>query len=334
MAERPRETIVEARGVRREYPLRRGIVRILRRQPRETLRAVDDVSLRIVRGETLALVGESGCGKSTFGRLLLQLEKPTGGEIIYDGLLAGSNGGIRRKAQIIFQDPYSSLNPRKTVRSTLEDVLSVHNLCPRAEQTQRVDELLSRVGLSAELGDRRPHQLSGGQRQRVGIARALAVDPEFVVADEAVSALDVSVQAQVLNLLVKLQEELHLTYLFISHNLGVVRHVSQRVAVMYLGRIVEEAPTRELFKRPLHPYTQALLEAVPSLDPDVVTETVAVEGDLPNAIDPPSGCHFHPRCPAVMDVCRREYPAHRTVSAGRVVACHLYEGPSPTPLTD
>jgi oligopeptide/dipeptide ABC transporter ATP-binding protein len=334
MAERPRETIVEARGVRREYPLRRGIVRILRRQPRETLRAVDDVSLRIVRGETLGLVGESGCGKSTFGRLLLQLEKPTGGEIIYDGLLAGSKGGIRRKVQIIFQDPYSSLNPRKTVRSTLEEVLSVHNLCPRAERTQRVDELLSRVGLSAELGDRRPHQLSGGQRQRAMIALALACRPALVIADEPTTALDVSVQAQVLNLLVKLQEELHLTYLFISHNLGVVRHVSQRVAVMYLGRIVEEAPTGELFERPLHPYTQALLEAVPSLDPDVVTETVAVEGDLPNAIDPPSGCHFHPRCPAVMDVCRREYPALRTVSAGRVVACHLYEGEPLTPLTD
>jgi oligopeptide/dipeptide ABC transporter ATP-binding protein len=330
VAERPGETIVEARGVRREYPLRRGFVRMLRRQPRETLRAVDDVSLRIVRGETLGLVGESGCGKSTFGRLLLQLEKPTGGEIDYAGLLAGSGGSIRRKAQIIFQDPYSSLNPRKTVRSTLQEVLAVHNLCPPQERAARVDELLSLVGLSAEYGERRPHQLSGGQRQRVGIARALAVDPEFIVADEAVSALDVSVQAQVLNLLVKLQEELHLTYLFISHNLGVVRHVSQRVAVMYLGRIVEEAPTQELFERPLHPYTQALLEAVPSLDPDVVTEAVAVEGDLPNAIDPPSGCHFHPRCPAAMDICRSVYPPLRTVAAGRTVACHLYEA-SPGP---
>jgi oligopeptide/dipeptide ABC transporter ATP-binding protein len=327
------EAIVETRNLSKEYVLHGGILRRLRRLPPETLRAVDDVSLRILRGETVGLVGESGCGKSTFGRLLLQLEAPTGGEIRYEGLLANGNGAralndgprLRRKVQIIFQDPYSSLNPRKTVRATLQEVLSVHKLCRPEERRERVDELLERVGLTPEIADRRPHQLSGGQRQRIGIARALAVGPEFIVADEPVSALDVSVQAQVLNLLMNLQEELNLTYLLISHSLGVVRHISQRVVVMYLGKIVEQAPTAELFAEPLHPYTQALLRAVPSLDPDVVVETAAVEGDLPNPIDPPSGCHFHPRCPFAMDVCLREYPSLRRVSGGRTVACHLYE---------
>jgi oligopeptide/dipeptide ABC transporter ATP-binding protein len=323
------EAIVETRNLSKEYVLHAGLLRKLRRVPRETLRAVDDVSVRILRGQTVALVGESGCGKSTFGRLLLQLEPPTSGEIRYEGLLAnGGNGGrseLRRKAQIIFQDPYSSLNPRKTVRATLEEVLSVHDLCPPGERRARVDELLERVGLRPEMAKRRPHQLSGGQRQRIGIARALAMGPEFIVADEPVSALDVSVQAQVLNLLLKLQEELHLTYLVISHSLGVVRHISERVVVMYLGRIVEEAPTAQLFAEPLHPYTQALLRAVPSLDPDVVTETAAVEGDLPNPIHPPTGCHFHPRCPHAMDVCRSEYPALRRAPGGRTVACHLYD---------
>jgi peptide/nickel transport system ATP-binding protein len=326
------DAIVETRNLSKEYVLRAGLVRRLRRLPRETLRAVDGVSLRILRGQTIALVGESGCGKSTFGRLLLQLEPPTSGEIRYEGLLANGGGGgrseLRRKAQIIFQDPYSSLNPRKTVRATLEEVLSVHDLCPPGERRARVEELLERVGLRPEIAKRRPHQLSGGQRQRIGIARALAMGPEFIVADEPVSALDVSVQAQVLNLLLKLQEELHLTYLLISHSLGVVRHISERVVVMYLGRIVEEAPTAELFAEPLHPYTQALLRAVPSLDPDVVTETAAVEGDLPNPIHPPTGCHFHPRCPHAMDVCRREYPSLRRAPGGRTVACHLYEGGS------
>jgi oligopeptide/dipeptide ABC transporter ATP-binding protein len=325
------DTILETRNLSKEYVLRAGLVRRLRGLPRETLRAVDDVSVRILRGETIALVGESGCGKSTFGRLLLQLEPPTSGEIRYEGLLPNGGGDsgdrsvLRRKAQIIFQDPYSSLNPRKTVRATLDEVLSVHDLCPPSERRARVEELLERVGLRPEIAKRRPHQLSGGQRQRIGIARALAMGPEFIVADEPVSALDVSVQAQVLNLLLELQEELHLTYLLISHSLGVVRHISERVVVMYLGRIVEEAPTAALFAEPLHPYTQALLRAVPSLDPDVVTETAAVEGDLPNPIHPPSGCHFHPRCPHAMDVCRDEYPALRLAPGGRTVACHLYD---------
>jgi len=319
--------LVEARGLSKRYDLHGGLLGRLRGRERESLHAVDDVSLRIMRGETVGLVGESGCGKSTFGRLLMHLERPTAGEIRYEGVVVDDDGieALRRKAQIIFQDPFSSLNPRKKVRSVIEEVLAVHHLCPRDERGARVDELLERVGLSPELADRRPRQFSGGQRQRIGIARALAVGPEFIVADEPVSALDVSVQAQVLNLLVELQEQLDLTYLFISHNLGVVRHLSRRVVVMYLGRVVEEAPTAELFAEPLHPYTQALIQAVPDLDPDRAVETAAVEGDLPNPIHRPGGCHFHPRCPFAMDVCRSESPQLRQVAPRRVVACHLYD---------
>jgi peptide/nickel transport system ATP-binding protein len=319
--------LVETRGLTKRYELSGSVAGRLRRGERESLRAVDDVSLRIMRGDIVGLVGESGCGKSTFGRLLMHLEEPTAGEIRYEGAVVDGDGiaALRRKAQIIFQDPFSSLNPRKTVRSAIEEVLAVHNMCSRRERGARVDELLERVGLSPEMADRRPRQFSGGQRQRIGIARALAVGPEFIVADEPVSALDVSVQAQVLNLLVELQEQLDLTYLFISHNLGVIRHLSRRVVVMYLGKVVEEAPTGELFAEPLHPYTQALMRAVPQLDPDQAVETPAVEGDLPNPIHPPSGCHFHPRCPFAMDVCRTDSPALRRIAGHRVVACHLYD---------
>jgi oligopeptide transport system ATP-binding protein len=333
--------ILEAEHLSKGYVLRDNPVRRLRGLPPEVLHAVDNVSLSIQRGETVGLVGESGCGKSTFGRLLLQLEQPTAGQIRYEGVVIGRKdtravAGMRRKIQIIFQDPYSSLNPRKTVRRALEEVLTVHKLCPPRERREQVNALLERVGLSREMADRRPHQFSGGQRQRIGIARALAVQPEFIVADEPLSALDVSIQAQILNLMMRLQEDLNLTYLFISHNLGIVRHVSQRVAVMYLGKIVELAPTAELFAEPLHPYTQALLRAVPSVNPDETSETVAVEGDLPNPIKPPTGCHFHPRCPFVMDICRKEYPAAREMGRDRTVACHLYpdgadaENSSPT----
>ena len=321
------DALVETRGLSKHYPLHTNLPIVGRR--RESLRAVDDVSMTIRRGETVGLVGESGCGKSTFGRLLLHLEKPSSGDVRFEGEVVESSTlpRLRRRAQIIFQDPFSSLNPRKTVRSTLEEVLAVHRVCPAHERRARVDDLLERVGLSADLAARRPRQFSGGQRQRIGIARALAVGPEFIVADEPVSALDVSVQAQVLNLLTKLQDELKLTYLFISHNLGVVRHLSQRVVVMYLGRVVEEAPTGALFDEPLHPYTQALIRAVPEIDPDKAGETTAaVEGDLPNPIHPPSGCHFHPRCRFAMDVCRIEYPHLREVAQGRAVACHLYDG--------
>jgi oligopeptide transport system ATP-binding protein len=322
--------LVETRGLSKRFAVHGSLFGRVRGEEREELRAVEDVSLRIHRGETVALVGESGCGKSTFGRLLVHLENPTAGEILYDGVEVTRDDvqAFRRKMQIIFQDPFSSLNPRKTVRQALQEVLAVHRICERSERRAKVDDLLERVGLSPQLADRRPRQFSGGQRQRIGIARALAVGPEFIVADEPVSALDVSVQAQVLNLLTELQEQLSLTYLFISHNLGVVRHLSQRVVVMYLGRVVEEAPTEGLFEEPLHPYTQALMRAVPQLDPDEATETVAVEGDLPNPIHPPPGCPFHPRCPAAMDVCREQYPAMRRMSGDRAVACHLYDEPA------
>ncbi len=329
MAEIEGAPLIEMRDLSKHYLLGSSILRRARGLSVERLRAVDGVSLTVKRGETLALVGESGCGKSTLGKLLLRLEEPTAGEVMYEGMPIVGEGAhrdkrLRRKIQIIFQDPYSSLNPRKTVRSMLNEVLSVHKICPPAERRARIIALLDRVGLRPEMADRRPHQFSGGQRQRLGIARALAVEPDFIVADEPVSALDVSVQAQVLNLMAHLQDDLGLTYLFISHNLGVVRHISQRVAVMYLGRIVEVAPTSQLFAMPLHPYTQALMKAVPSLNPDQKTEAAALEGDLPNAIDPPAGCPFHTRCPFAMPVCREQYPAPREVEGGRLVACHLY----------
>jgi oligopeptide/dipeptide ABC transporter ATP-binding protein len=282
------------------------------------------------RGQTVGLVGESGCGKSTLGRVLLALERPTAGEVHFEGRpvdMADRSAvrRLRRDIQIIFQDPYSSLNPRQTVHAALEEVLQVHRLCPPGERRARVNELLERVGLEPAMGDRRPHEFSGGQRQRIVIARALAVGPRFIVADEAVSALDVSIRAQILNLLVSLQDELDLTYLFISHDLGVVRHMSARIVVMYLGRVVEEAATAELFDEPLHPYTQALLAAVPSVEAGEPRHESSVEGDLPSPLDPPTGCHFHPRCPFAMDRCRHEYPALRSRPSGRTVACHLYD---------
>jgi len=321
--------LLEARGISKEFVVADGLVRRLRRLPAQTLKAVDDVSLTINRGETVGLVGESGCGKSTFGRLLLRLYEPTHGEIYHNGVNILSHDAratreLRTKIQVVFQDPYSSLNPSMKVSQMLEEVLQVHKVCPPAERKERVAALLEMVGLSREMADRKPHQFSGGQRQRVGIARALAVGPDFIVADEAVSALDVSVQAQVLNLLMHLQEDLGLTYLFIAHNLGVVHHISQRVAVMYLGKIVEMAPTGELFREPLHPYTQALLRAVPKLVPQQKTTPPALEGDLPNPVNRPRGCHFHPRCPHAMPICKEQYPALRQVSPARSVACHLY----------
>lgn len=326
-AGRDASPLVETRDLTKHYAVGGGLARRLRGKEKETLRAVDGVSLSIGRGETVGLVGESGCGKSTLGRLLLHLEQPSGGEMRYEGELVDKTTAdrLRRKIQIIFQDPFSSLNPRKTVGKALEEVLSVHNLCPKESRKARVAELLDRVGLSPEMANRRPRQFSGGQRQRIGIARALAMGPEFIVADEPVSALDVSVQAQVLNLLTELQEELGLTYLLISHNLGVIRHLTRRIVVMYLGKVVEESPTGDLFEDPLHPYTQALIRAVPDIDPDRAVGAVAVEGDLPNPINPPSGCHFHTRCPFVMDVCRSRYPQLRHVAPGRLVACHLYD---------
>ncbi len=318
--------LVEARGLSKHYRVGRGMFG----RGADVLRAVDDVSFAMPSGTTVGLVGESGCGKSTLGRVLLALEKPTSGEVRFAGQAVDMADKravrrLRREIQIIFQDPYSSLNPRQTVRGALDEVLRVHELCPPGERRGRVDELLERVGLEPAMGDRRPHEFSGGQRQRIVIARALAVGPRFIVADEAVSALDVSIRAQILNLLVTLQDDLDLTYLFISHDLGVVRHMSTRIVVMYLGRVVEEAATAELFEEPLHPYTQALLAAVPLIDAEEPRSERGVEGDLPSPLDPPSGCHFHPRCPFAMDRCRREYPARHVMASGRAVACHLYD---------
>ena len=335
MIESPAAPLLEARGISKEFVLSDGLFRRLRGHPAATLKAVDDVSLTINRGETVGLVGESGCGKSTFGRLLLRLYEPTAGQIYHNGVnILGhderATRELRTKIQVVFQDPYSSLNPTMTVRQMLEEVLSVHKLCSPEQRKDRIAGLLEMVGLSPSMADRKPHQFSGGQRQRIGIARALAVGPDFIVADEAVSALDVSVQAQVLNLFMRLQDELGLTYLFIAHNLGVVQHISQRVAVMYLGKIVELAPSADLFREPLHPYTQALLRAVPKPIPRIKGATPALEGDPPSPVNRPSGCHFHPRCPFAMPICKEQYPALRAVAPGRTVACHLYNGSEPT----
>jgi oligopeptide transport system ATP-binding protein len=321
--------LVETRGLTKEFAVGHSLARTLTRRPREALVAVEDVSLSIRRGETLGVVGESGSGKSTLGRLLLQLEQPTAGDILFEGtsilaLRGQARRRLRKRVQVVFQDPYSSLNPTMTVRQALSEALSVHEIGTKQTRAAQVDDLLERVGLSPSLANRRPRQFSGGQRQRIGIARALAVEPDFVVSDEAVSALDVSIQAQVLNLLMRLQDELGLTYLFVSHNLSVAQHISNAIAVMYLGRIVEHAPTDELFAEPLHPYTQALFRAAPKPVPRRKTITPAITGDIPNPIDRPSGCHFHPRCPFAMDICRVEYPAARRPTPARMVECHLY----------
>jgi oligopeptide transport system ATP-binding protein len=321
--------LLDVRDVSKWFETSSNPLRRLGGAPLETLKAVDGVSMRIERGETLGLVGESGCGKSTLGRIILQLYTPTAGSVLFGGVDVfraprHQRQELRRHIQVIFQDPYASLNPSFTVARTLLEVLNVHAVGTPESRAARVRELLELVGLSPAMAGRKPHQFSGGQRQRIGIARALALSPEFVVADEAVSALDVSVQAQVLNLLRRLQDELGITYLFIAHNLSVVRHVCHRVAVMYLGRIVEEAPTDALFSDPLHPYTQALVRASPKGTPGRKSITPALSGDLPNPVDRPPGCHFHTRCPHVMPVCKTVDPVLQSVGPGRRVACHLY----------
>jgi len=318
--------IIETRDITRYFSVGHGSAG----RGRTVLKAVDGVSLAIRRGETLALVGETGSGKTTFGRLLLGLYKPTGGDALYRGssMLAARGEtaqAVRRQIQGVFQDPYSSLNPTMTVGQSLAEVLKVHKIVGRRDRSQAVAELLTTVGLSPAQAARRPQAFSGGERQRIGIARALAARPEVVIADEPLSALDVSIQAQVLNLLIALQERRGLTYLFVTHDLDVARHISQRTAVMYLGRVVEYAPTGDLFAEPLHPYTQALIAAAPRLSTKRKAVKPALGGDIPNAIERPPGCHFHPRCPLAMPVCAEREPELLPVGDGRSVACHLHD---------
>ena len=316
--------LVETRNLVKYYPIRGGVFL----KEVAAVKAVDDVSLTIRSGETMGLVGESGCGKTTFGRAILRLEEPTAGEVIFKGrnLLAcdpKEMRGLRKQMQIIFQDPFSSLNPRKTIAQIIGEPLLVHGMKNRKQREERVLYLLDVVGLRPEQMRRYPHMFSGGQRQRIGVARALALNPELIVCDEAVSALDVSIQAQVLNLLKDLQQEFGLTYLFISHDLHVVEHISDRVAVMYLGKIVELAPSKDLYKRPLHPYSQALLSASPMPDPKRKHKRIILKGDVPSPIDPPSGCRFHTRCIYARDLCSRKEPALREIESRHMAACHF-----------
>lgn len=324
-----KKELLNVKHLKQYFPIKGGILG----RTVNYVKAVDDISFTVYEGETVSLVGESGCGKSTTGRAVLRLDEPTSGEIQFEGtnLLSLSMQQMNRKRkdlQMIFQDPYASLNPRKTAAQMLEEALEIQQVLPKPQRRARAVELLETVGLSAYQADRYPHEFSGGQRQRIGIARALAVEPKLIVSDEAVSALDVSIQAQVLNLMKSLQREFKLTYLFISHDLGVVRHISDRIIVMYLGKIVEIADKYSLFEHPRHPYTRALLSAIPTLDPDRKTERILLKGDVPSPIDPPSGCRFHTRCMYATDVCSTEAPELQQVqrgAAGHHAACHHVE---------
>ncbi|MFD3163410.1 ABC transporter ATP-binding protein [Herpetosiphon sp. NSE202] len=319
------ENLLDINGLKMHFPVKSN--GLLRRTV-GAVKAVDGLSFSVKRGETLGLVGESGCGKSTTGRAILQLHRPTAGTVNFDGkeltkLHGESMRQMRRKVQIIFQDPYASLNPRMTVGDIVGEPIRVHNLRTGKEVRTRVEELLRVVGLNPYFINRYPHEFSGGQRQRIGIARALAVEPDFIVCDEPVSALDVSIQAQIINLLQDLQGQFGLTYLFIAHNLSVVKHISDRVAVMYLGKMVELAPSKQLYANPMHPYTQALLSAVPIPDPEVEKQRqrIILQGDVPSPLNPPSGCHFHTRCPIVIDKCKAEDPPFQDYGGGHFVAC-------------
>jgi oligopeptide/dipeptide ABC transporter ATP-binding protein len=317
--------LLEVQNLRVHFPVKQGVFARVRGH----VRAVDDVSLTVAAGETVGLVGESGCGKTTLGRAVIRLVEPTGGTIRFEGedltrLRGAALRAKRRHFQMIFQDPFSSLNPRLTVGESIGEALDLHRLTPTREaRRQRIGELLAGVGLDAAQAERFPHEFSGGQRQRIGIARALAVEPRLIVCDEPVSALDVSVQAQVVNLLQDLQRDRGLAYLFISHDLAVVEHLSHRIVVMYLGRIVEVGPAKELCRTPRHPYTQALISAVPVVDPDAKRQRIILAGDVPSPIHPPGGCPFHPRCPVAEARCRTEVPPLRETACDRLVACHL-----------
>lgn len=321
--------LIEVRDLKKYFPIKKGILGRVAGH----VQAVNGISFDIMPRETLGLVGESGCGKTTAGRSLLRLIEPTAGAATYKGsdlfqLPPDQLRRVRKNLQIIFQDPFSSLNPRMTVETLVGEAMELHGLAKPQEVRGRVQEMLERVGLQPSYVSRYPHEFSGGQRQRIGIARALALRPEFIVCDEAVSALDVSVQAQVINLLLDLQDEFELSYLFIAHDLSVVRHISDRVAVMYLGGIVELAECDELYSHPAHPYTQSLLSAIPEADPRKVKERIILRGDVPTPINPPRGCRFHTRCPAVYGRCKTEAPELREVASGHFVACHLYTEPS------
>lgn len=320
------EALLEVKQLKKHFPIEGGVLK----QQVGTVKAVDGVTFKLHKGETFGLVGESGCGKSTTGRMLMRLLEPSEGEVLFNGqdiltLNKKKMRELRKDIQMVFQDPFASLNPRHTVEKIIEEPLIVHGLGNKSERKKRVKELLEIVGLSSYHARRYPHQFSGGQRQRIGIARALAVNPKLIIADEPVSALDVSIQAQVLNLLEDLQKELGLTYLFIAHDLGVVRHISDRVGVMYLGRVVEMADSEKLYLEPKHPYTQALLSAVPVPDPEYGKDRVILKGDVPSPAKPPSGCPFHTRCPKAMDVCSSVVPEFREIEQGHYTACHLYE---------
>ena len=327
--ETARENLLEVSNLKKYFPIKGGIMR----RTVATVKAVDGVSFHVRRGETLGLVGESGCGKTTTGRTVLRLEQATAGEVLFEGkdvLKAGSRQmkALRRDMQIVFQDPYASLDPRITVGESVAEGLVIHGVGSPKDRQERVREVLAKVGLHSSQVNRFPHEFSGGQRQRIGIARALIMEPKLIVCDEPVSALDVSIQSQVLNLLKNLQREFGLTYLFIAHNLSVVEHISDRVGVMYLGKLVELASREDLFRGPLHPYTKALISAIPNPDPTARRERIMLQGDVPSPINPPSGCRFHTRCPYAFHRCREEEPVLRPLGdAGQVAACHLDELP-------
>jgi len=317
--------LLQVSNLKKEFPIKGGVFG----KTINTVKAVNGVSFTLHKGETLGIVGESGCGKSTTGKLLLRLFEPTDGEILFENenILTFSKEKmrkVRRDMQMVFQDPFASLNPRHSVEKILEEPLIVHGLYTKEERRKKVREILEIVGLRKEHAKRYPHQFSGGQRQRIGIARALMTNPKLIIADEPVSALDVSIQSQVLNLLKDLQKQFDLTYVFISHDLGVVRHISDRVGVMYLGHLVELTDSEELYENPLHPYTKGLISAVPIADPNYEREKITIKGDIPSPSNPPSGCVFHTRCYACMDICKKEKPELKQMDHGHYVACHLY----------